>query len=173
MSVLVWGIQLVLCRVWTLAFHVRGRTQAETFKSRELRKTFGLNGVGEKLNWMWLRHYEVRDLHFLSNGVEVITLRRVFFTEAIPLCSNNIIQCYWKWLSGSYTIHSICKPMWFISVGLRQWIRFTFLLFPEVSRNCMYESEPPLKPSPLTCYIELDYRVDVCRITNGAHIEHL
>jgi len=24
-----------------------------------------------------------------------------------------------------------------------------------------------------TVLIELDYRVDVCRITNGAHIEHL
>ena len=27
-----------------------------------------------------------------------------------------------------------------------------FLLFPQVSRNWRYESEPPLKPSPLTCY---------------------
>ena len=31
-------------------------------------------------------------------------------------------------------------------------IRFMFLLFPQVSRNWRYESEPPLKPSPLTCY---------------------
>ena len=29
---------------------------------------------------------------------------------------------------------------------------FMFLLFPQVSRNWKYESEPPLKPSPLTCY---------------------
>ena len=31
------------------------------------------------------------------------------------------------------------------------------------------------KPSPLlqTVWNELDYRVDVCRITKGAHIEHL
>ena len=27
-----------------------------------------------------------------------------------------------------------------------------FLFFPQVSRNCRYESEPQLKPSPLTCY---------------------
>ena len=30
-------------------------------------------------------------------------------------------------------------------------IRFMFLLFQQVSRNWRYESEPPLKPSPLTC----------------------
>ena len=31
-------------------------------------------------------------------------------------------------------------------------IRFMLLLFPQVSRNWRYESETPLKPSPLTCY---------------------
>ena len=31
-------------------------------------------------------------------------------------------------------------------------IRFMLLLFPQVSLNWRYESEPPLKPSPLTCY---------------------
>jgi len=36
--------------------------------------------------------------------------------------------------------------------GITSRIRFKFLLFPQVSRNWMYESEPPLKPSPLTCY---------------------
>ena len=30
------------------------------------------------------------------------------------------IQGYSKWLSGSYTVHSKCNPMWFLSVGLRQ-----------------------------------------------------
>jgi len=29
---------------------------------------------------------------------------------------------------------------------------FMFLLFPQVSRNWKYESEPPLNSSPLTCY---------------------
>ena len=41
---------------------------------------------------------------------------------------------------------------------------------------CVFIPEPPLKPSRLTCYTvwnELDYRVDVCRITKGAYIEHL
>ena len=36
--------------------------------------------------------------------------------------------------------------------GVASRIRFMFLLFPQVSRNWRYESEPPLKPSPLTCY---------------------
>ena len=36
--------------------------------------------------------------------------------------------------------------------GVTSRIRFMFLLFPQVSRNWRYELEPPLKPSPLTCY---------------------
>ena len=36
--------------------------------------------------------------------------------------------------------------------GIMSRIRFMFLLFPQVSRNWRYESEPPVKPSPLTCY---------------------
>jgi len=36
--------------------------------------------------------------------------------------------------------------------GVTWSIRFMFLLFPQVSRNWRYESEPPLKPSPQTCY---------------------
>ena len=36
--------------------------------------------------------------------------------------------------------------------GVKSRIRFMFLLFPQVSRNWGYESEPPFKPSPLTCY---------------------
>ena len=36
--------------------------------------------------------------------------------------------------------------------GFTSRIRFMFLLFPQVSRNWRYEPEPPLKPSPLTCY---------------------
>jgi len=34
--------------------------------------------------------------------------------------SLNDIQSYSKLLSGSYTIHSRCNPMWFLSMGLRQ-----------------------------------------------------
>ena len=34
--------------------------------------------------------------------------------------------------------------------GVTSRIRFMFLLLPQASRNRRYESEPPLKPSPLT-----------------------
>jgi len=36
--------------------------------------------------------------------------------------------------------------------GFTSTIRFLFLLFPQLSRNWRYESEPPLKQSPLTYY---------------------
>ena len=36
--------------------------------------------------------------------------------------------------------------------GVRSRIRLMFLLFLQVYRNWRYESEPPLKPSPLACY---------------------
>jgi len=39
------------------------------------------------------------------------------------------------------------------SVTIVQWqFRTEFRKQPQVSRSWMYESEPPLKPSPLTCY---------------------
>jgi len=36
--------------------------------------------------------------------------------------------------------------------GVTSRIRFMFLLFPQASQNWRYESKPPLKPSPPTCY---------------------
>jgi len=36
--------------------------------------------------------------------------------------------------------------------GVTSRISFMFLLFPQVSRNWRYKSEPPFKPSPLTFY---------------------
>jgi len=35
--------------------------------------------------------------------------------------------------------------------GVTWRIKFMFLVFPQVSRNRSYESEPPFQPSPLTC----------------------
>ena len=51
----------------------------------------------------------------------------------------------------SYTF-SRCKPHVVSFYGVTSRIRFMFLLFPQLSRYWRYESEPPLKPSPLTCY---------------------
>ena len=36
--------------------------------------------------------------------------------------------------------------------GVTSRVRFMFLLFPQVPQNWRYESELPMKPSPLTCY---------------------
>jgi len=53
-----------------------------------------------------------------------------------------------------YTIHFVLQmqPHVISFYGVTSRIRFMFLLFPQVSRNWRYESERPLKPSPLTCY---------------------
>jgi len=42
-----------------------------------------------------------------------------------------------------------------------------------VSRNWRYESETITADMLQTVWNELEYRVDVCRITNDAHIEQL
>ena len=39
---------------------------------------------------------------------------------ALDCIMSSIIRGYWKWLTGSYTVHSRCNPVWFLSVGLRQ-----------------------------------------------------
>ena len=43
-------------------------------------------------------------------------------------------------------------PCDFFLWGLRQGTGLCSSFSRQVSRNCRYESEPPLKPSPLTCY---------------------
>jgi len=54
----------------------------------------------------------------------------------------------------SYTMQLVLQmqPHVISFYGVTSRIRFMFLLFPQVFRNWRYESEPPLKPSPLTCY---------------------
>ena len=50
-----------------------------------------------------------------------------------------------------HLVHQI-QPHVISFYGVTSRIRFMFLLFPQVSRNWRYESEQPLKPSPLACY---------------------
>ena len=47
---------------------------------------------------------------------------------------------------------AFCVRTFHIFYGVTSRIRLMFILFPQVSRNRRYETEPPLKPSPLTCY---------------------
>jgi len=55
--------------------------------------------------------------------------------------------------------------------GVMSRIRFMFLLFPQVTRKVRIR----IAIGTITADMrnELDYRVDVCRITKGAHIENL
>ena len=65
-----------------------------------------------------------------------------------------------------YTSFSSCNAMRFLSMGLCQ-------------GSDLCSSSSRKYPGTEGCYMlqtvwnELDYRVDVCRITKGAHIEHL
>jgi len=54
---------------------------------------------------------------------------------------------------GSNNCHLVLQmqPHVISFYGVTSGIRLMFLLFPQVSRNWRYESEPPLKPSTLTC----------------------
>ena len=68
----------------------------------------------------------------------------------------------------SHTIHLVLQmqPHVISFYGVTSRIRFMFLLFPQVSRNWRLLHATNSSN-------ELDYRVEVCRITKGAHIEHL
>jgi len=57
--------------------------------------------------------------------------------------------------------------------GVTSRIRFMFLLFPELKVRIRTTSETITTDMPQTVWNELDYHADVCRITKGAHIEHL
>ena len=61
--------------------------------------------------------------------------------------------------------------------GVTSRIRFMFLLFPQVSWKLKVRIRTTIETITAdmlqTVWNELDYRVDVCRITKGAHIEHL
>jgi len=61
--------------------------------------------------------------------------------------------------------------------GVTSRIRFMFLLFPssipELKVRIRTAIETITADMLQTVWNELEYRVDVCRITKGAHIEHL
>jgi len=60
--------------------------------------------------------------------------------------------------------------------GVTSRISFMFLLFPQVSWKMKVRIRTAIETitsDMLQTWNELDYRVDVCRITKGAHVEHL
>ena len=79
----------------------------------------------------------------------------------------------------SYTINLVLQmqPHVISFYGVTSRIRFMFLLFPpnipELKVRIRTATETITADMLQTVWNELDYRVDVCRITKGAHIEHL
>jgi len=68
------------------------------------------------------------------------------------------------------TSFSRCNPMWFLSMGLRQG---SGLCIPELKVRIRTATETITADMLQTVWNELNNRVDICRITKGAHIEHL
>jgi len=110
-----------------------------------------------------------RTSHRLSGiMLEILTLFRVsHYLWLLPVNTGlfkmivGVLTCHTQ-----YTSFSRCNPMWFLSMGLCQGSGLCS------SSSCKY---PGTEGSYVlqTVWNELDYRVDVCRITKGAHIEHL
>jgi len=74
------------------------------------------------------------------------------------------------------TSFSRCNSMWFLSMGLFKDQVYVLPLppsIPEVKVRIRTAIETITADMLQTVWNELDYRVDVCRITKGAHIEHL
>jgi len=83
------------------------------------------------------------------------------------------IQGYSKWLSGFYklVIHSTLE----IGVYVKDQVYVPPLpaSIPEMKVQIRAAIETITADNLQTVWNELDYRVDVCRITKGAHIEQL
>ena len=79
----------------------------------------------------------------------------------------------------SYTIHLVLQMQTLVIsfYGVMSRIGFMFLLFPpsipELKVRIRTAIETITADMLQTVWNELDYRVDICRITKGAHIEHL
>jgi len=74
------------------------------------------------------------------------------------------------------TSFSRCNPMWFLSIGLRQGSGLcssSSRKYPGTEGTNQNRHETITADMIQTVWNELDYHVDVYRITQGAHIEHL
>jgi len=73
------------------------------------------------------------------------------------------------------TSFSRCNPMWFLCGYVKDQVYVPLLPAsnPELKVRIRTTTETITADMLQTVWNELDYRVDVCRITKGAHIEHL
>ena len=81
-------------------------------------------------------------------------------------------------LTACHTQYTLqMQPQVISFYGITSRIRFMFLLFPasipELKVRIRTAIETITADMLQTVWNELDYRVDVCRITNGAHVDHL
>jgi hypothetical protein len=77
---------------------------------------------------------------------------------------------------GVFTPFSRCNPMLFLLWGYVKNQVYVFPLpaiIPELKVRIRTTIETITVDIATNSWNELDYRVDVCRITKGAHIEHL
>ena len=80
------------------------------------------------------------------------------------------IQDYSKWLSGSYTIHSRCNPMWFLFWAFVK-DQVYVLPLPASIPELKVQIRTAIETITADMWNELDYCVDVCWITKGVHVE--
>jgi len=98
----------------------------------------------------------VRSCHYtVSNITEERSFRKSdsFRAEQRHLFMTNKYRVIRNDYRGFNNCHLVLQmqPYVISFYGVTSRIGFMFLLFPQLSRNWRYESEPPLKPSPLTC----------------------
>ena len=101
------------------------------------------------------RHRDLCTWRPLKESLSALWIRESFFSlprntglfeMIVEVLTKCLTQCTWD--------SSICNFL-FLSMGLRQGSGLCSSFSRQVSRNWRYESEPPLKPSPLTCYRQL------------------
>ena len=81
---------------------------------------------------------------------------------------------WWSDATRLATSFSRCNPMWFLSMGLRQGSGLCSSSSRKYPGTRIRTAIETITADMLqTFWNELDYRVDVRRITKGAHIEHL
>jgi len=130
------------------------------------------NGIGHERTCSCIYMYEYKDA-FQTNVMWHSCAWHDFYNVVFR---TKHIQSYSKWLSGSYTIHSRCDPIWFILWGyVKDQVHVPLLpvSIPELKVRIRTANETITADMLQTVQNEVDYRVDVCRITKGANIEHL
>ena len=136
--------------------------------------SMGCWGIWQSVRWP--RSFRTSNTGLFEMIVGVLTTCLTKYTWDRSICTFLFNRKHSKFLLHTYRC-SIYDPSWFYKHqpmmircyspghlvlqmqphtvyfnGVTSRIRFMCLLFPQVSRNWRYESEPPLKPSPLTCY---------------------